>query len=88
VTSIERWLSEQPDDPATAALKLIDALRGFIRSSEEIGSDLLRDGQITAEQYRSAMRGLEQYRAILCDMERHQLDPSLHGLRDRRERMG
>ena len=56
MTSIDRVLDDLPPDYPEALMKLIDALRDFIRSEEELGRDLLREEQITRETYDAAQK--------------------------------
>src|SRR5262245_33174515 len=47
---IARWLDDQPMDFAEAHIKLIDALRDYLRANDELTAGLLLEGQITEEQ--------------------------------------
>ena len=85
MTSIDRVLDDLPPDYPEALMKLIDALRDFIRSEEELGRDLLREEQITRETYDAAQKRMEPYRIMLKDLEDREFDPTLNGyIRSRR----
>ena len=76
-----RWASEMPDDWPVALIKLIDALKNYIRSDEAIAKDLLQEeGGITREEYDRGMAELEPMRALLAKLEAHGISPDLHGL--------
>ena len=75
--SIRRWLSEQPLEWPEAYLKLIDALREYIRSDEAVARDLLNDGHITRKIYDEGMADLQPMRKMLADLEKHEINPSL-----------
>jgi hypothetical protein len=49
--NIERWLDEQPPDYPEVYVKLIDALRDYIRNCDVIGRELLQEGAITRERF-------------------------------------
>lgn len=78
--SIKRLLSERPLDWPEAHLRLIDALREYIRSDEAIGRDLLREGSITREQFDNGTILTDPMRLMLVKLERFEMDPTLHGL--------
>ena len=79
--SVKRWLSELPPDWPEAWIALIDALRGYIAADQDVAEDFLREGSITREEYDKSQRHLEPLRALLNDLERHEICPHLHGIR-------
>jgi len=74
-----RLLDEMPRAYPEVHVRLIDALREYIRSCETDGEDMLRDGSITKERYRAGMEALLKYRQILGELEKFNVDPTLHG---------
>ena len=85
MVSVSRWLSEQPLDWPTAHIRLIDALREYIRSDEAIGRDLLNEGQITRAEYDDGKASTDPMREMLAELEQHEIDPTLDGVIKRRK---
>jgi hypothetical protein len=79
--NMARWLDEQPPDYPEVYVKLIDALRDYIRNSDVIGLELLQEGAITKERFDEVHKEMLRFRTMLADLEAHQIDPSLHGLK-------
>jgi hypothetical protein len=77
--NIARTLDDTPDW-LECHIKLIDALRDFLRADEAIGMDLLREGSITRESFEAAMLTNIPLQALLMELEAHGTDPSLNGL--------
>jgi hypothetical protein len=67
-----------PDYPE-CHVRLIDALRDYIRANEQIRDDLLRDDTI-AEQLREGNERLASCRALLKDIEDFEFNPTLCGI--------
>jgi hypothetical protein len=80
------WLAREcDDDPPSvpeATVRLVDALRDYIRAEDAVGDDLLFEGSITRAQYDEWLNG--DYRKRLADIlkefEGYGFDPSLQGL--------
>jgi hypothetical protein len=81
--NMARLADELPLDYPQAHMKLIDALRDYIRTDESIGRDLLNEGSITPAQFEAGSASLRPMREMLADLEKHEIDPSL-GLKGRR----
>ena len=77
---VARMLDEYPMDYPEAYVRLVDALRDFIRSDKSVGEDLLREGVITREQYERGQAELQPHRLLLQRLEAHGIDPSLYGV--------
>lgn len=79
MTDMRRVLDGMPLDANEAHIKLIDALRDYIRADQALMHDLLSENQITREE---AMRGnwaLQPMRVMLRELEAYEMDPTLHG---------
>jgi hypothetical protein len=77
---LARWLDEHPDYPEVY-VKLVDALRDYIRNCDVLGQEMLREEAITKERFDEVQKEMLPYRAMLADLEAHQIDPSLCGLK-------
>ena len=73
-----RYLAELPLEYPHACVMLIDALREYIRTDEAIERDLLNDGSITMADVAKHSPHMDACRALLRDLEAHEVDPSLH----------
>jgi hypothetical protein len=62
-------------------IKLLDALREYIRTEEAIERDLLSDGSITVEDVAKHKPHMDACRDLLRKLESHEIDPSLRGIR-------
>jgi hypothetical protein len=76
---MRRFDRDLVDWPA-AWLKLVDAARDYLIVNQEIGAELLREGDITQEQFNESMIEDEPLRTWLAKMEQHGIDPTLHGM--------
>ena len=83
LSNLDRTLSEMPLNYPEAHMKLIDALRDYIRTDETIGRDLLNEGSITLKQFDAGSAALKPMREMLAELEKHEIDPTL-GLKERR----
>jgi hypothetical protein len=77
---MKRWLFEQPPEYPEAVVKLIDAIRDYLRSNQQIGNDLFQEGSITKLQFDEGMEADAPLVAWLKQHEEWNVDPSLHGL--------
>jgi len=68
-----------PDYPE-AHLTLLDALRGYIRVDALLREELLSEGAITREQAQDDEH-IRCCRRLLAELERHEMDPTLGGVR-------
>ena len=69
-----------------ALINLIDAMRAFIKVELDLGKELLREGQITREQYDAGVAEVAVLVTWLKKHEEHGIDPSLHGtIRDAKQ---
>jgi hypothetical protein len=80
---LARWLDEHPEYPEVY-VRLVDALREYIRNCDVLGQELLREEAITKERFDEVEKEMLPYRTMLADLEAHQIDPSLCGLKKRR----
>jgi len=69
-----------PVDYPEALIRLIDAMRDYLRTNEMLGRELLFEEAITREQFEKGMKEDEPLREWLKEHEGHGIDPSLHGL--------
>jgi hypothetical protein len=76
---LDRHLDNMPLHYPEALVKLIDAMRDYLRSNEMLGRELLHEEAITREQFEQGMREDAPLREWLKAHEEHELDPSLHG---------
>lgn len=83
MTNVARIFDDYPPDWPEAHVKLIDALRDYIRSDDMIGRDLFQEGSITREALEKGMAAIDPMRAMLADLEKHEINPTL-GLKRRR----
>jgi hypothetical protein len=63
-----------------AHVALVDALSDYLYADEDIGIELLREGEISVEQFRVQQEKMEPYRAILKELEEFGTNPDLCGL--------
>lgn len=78
VNSIPWWsLNDLPLHWPEAHIRLIDALRDYIRSDEAVAKDLLDEGQITRAEYDEGMAATNPMRAMLAELETHEMDPTI-----------
>lgn len=73
-----RWLDEEGPDYAEAHVKLIDALRAYIRVNEGTRSDAIREG-ISPRKLRAGDFEMAQWRRMLARLEEFDFDPTLGG---------
>ena len=76
---LDRHLDNMPLHYPEALVKLIDAMRDYLRSNEMLGRELLHEEAITREQFERGMKEDAPLREWLKAHEEHELDPSLHG---------
>ena len=76
---VERERDSAPLDYPEALIRLIDAIRDYLRSDKMIADELLFDDAITREQYDKGMAQNEPLVTWLKAHEEHGIDPSLHG---------
>jgi hypothetical protein len=80
------YLDELGPEYPEALVNLIDAMRVFIRVDLDLAKELLREGQITREQYDAGVAENAPLVAWLKKSEEHGIDPSLHGtIRDAKQ---
>lgn len=63
-----------------ALIALIDALRNYLRSNDEIAEAFLREGEITREQFDKWQAERVAYVEMLQRLEVEKIDPTLEGL--------
>jgi hypothetical protein len=77
---VGRWRDQHGPDYPEAMIKLIDAMRDFIRADETIGRELLQEGVITRDQFARGMAENAPLVAWLKKYEQHGIDPTLYGI--------
>jgi hypothetical protein len=81
---IDRWYDDLPLDYPEAVVKLVDALREYLRVDVAIAKGLLREGEITQEEFDLGMASNEPFVAALKWLENFEIDPTLDGRLRRR----
>jgi hypothetical protein len=78
--NIARHLADHPAEYPSAVVKLIDAMREYLRSDETLAAELLHEEAITREDYDRGMAENAPLHDWLKKFEAWDLDPSLHGI--------
>jgi hypothetical protein len=80
VRRIEREQDGAPMFYPDALIRLIDAVRDYLRADKALGDELLREGAITLDQYNEGLATNEPLKRWLKEHEEHGVDPSLNGI--------
>lgn len=78
---LRRHIRDLPPSYPEAVVMLVDALREYLRSEDELTKDLQLEGAITRAQADTWWKGdRKPFADMLAELEQRSFDPSLHGL--------